>query len=145
MADNNHRSARGRDPLAELARLIGQGDQSSGGHSRESYDPPRPRAPVARDADWVPEDRYASPAPRNDARYVAPVPSAPSYSPSSEYHAPHQARDPGYQDRGYQDAGYQDQGYQDLGYTAPGYQARGYQDQGYQDPGYDEPAGSRFY
>ena len=131
MADNNDRSDRGRDPLAELARLIGQGNPSAGGHARETSGPPRPRNPVARDADWAPEDQ----APRNDARYVAPVPSAPSYSSSSDYYAPHQAQGSGYQDRSYQDAGYHDQGHQD----------HGYQDQGYQDPGYDEPAGSRFF
>jgi hypothetical protein len=160
MADSNHRSDRARDPLAELARLIGQGDRPSGGLARESYDPPRPRAPVARDADWAPEDRYASPAARNDARYVAPLPPAPSYSSPSDHHASHQAQGPGYQDRSYQDAGHQDQGYRDPGYQAHGYQDQGYQDQGYQDqgyqdqgyqdsgyqdPGYDEPAGSRFF
>jgi hypothetical protein len=90
---------------------------------------------VARDADWAPEDRYASSAPRNDARYAAPVPSAPSYSSSSDYYAPRQAQGPGYQDHGYQDAGYRDQGQQD----------HGYQDQEYQHPGDDEPAGSRFF
>jgi hypothetical protein len=117
---------------------------------------------LARDADWAPEDRqasdrHASPASRNDARYVAPVRSAPSYSSSSDYYAPHQAQDPGYQDRSYQDAGYQDQGYQDPGYRAQGYQDQGhrdhgyqdqdqgYQDEGYQDAGYGEPAGSRFF
>jgi hypothetical protein len=152
MADNNHRSDRGRDPLAELARLIGQGDQSSVGHSRESYDPPRPRAPAARDADWVPEreDRYASPASRSDARYVAPVPSAPSYPSSSDYYAPQQAQDSGYQDSGYQGSGYQDPGYQDRSHQDAGYHDQrhrdhGNQDQGYQDPGYDQPAGSRFF
>src|ERR1700722_20970060 len=109
MADNSYRSDRGRDPLAELARLIGQGDASSGGQSRETVDPPRPRAPAARDVDWAPEDRYAAPEPDTDTRYAAPLPSAPpSYpSSSSDYYAPQHAQDPGYRDRGYQDPGYQ--------------------------------------
>jgi hypothetical protein len=171
MADNSYRSDRGRDPLAELARLIGQGDASSGGQSRETVDPPRPRAPAARDVDWAPEDRYAAPEPDTDTRYAAPLPSAPSYpSSSSDYYAPQQAQDPGYRDRGYQDPGYQDagyqeqghqgQGYRDQGYRDQGYRDQGYQDQGYQDQayqdqgsqdrsyhdqGYVEPAGSRFF
>jgi hypothetical protein len=161
MADNNYRSDRHRDPLAELARLIGQGDQSSGGQSRETLDPPRPRAPAARDVDWAPEDRYAAPEPHTETRYAAPLPSAPSYpSSSSDYYAPRQAQDPGYRDHGYQDPGYQGQGHQDQGYQPQGYQSQGYQDQAYQDQayqdqgnqdrsyhdqGYDEPAGSRFF
>ena len=161
MADNNYRSDRRRDPLAELARLIGQGDQSSGGQSRETLDPPRPRAPAARDVDWAPEDRYAAPEPHTETRYAAPLPSAPSYpSSSSDYYAPHQAQDPGYRDHGYQDPGYQGQGHQDQGYQPQGYQDQAYQDQAYQDQayqdqgnqdrsyhdqGYDEPAGSRFF
>ena len=121
MADNNFRSNRGRDPLAELARLIGQGDPSSGGHSRESHDSTRPRASAAREVDWVPEDRYASPEPQGQARYAAPLPSAPSRPSSSpDYYAPHQAQDPRYQDPGYREHSYQDQGD-------------------------DEPAGSRFF
>ena len=166
MADNSYRSDRGRDPLAELARLIGQGDASSGGHSRETVDPPRPRAPAARDVDWAPEDRYAAPEPDTDTRYTAPLPSAPSYpSSSSDYYAPQQAQDPGYRDRGYQDPGYQDAGYQEQGHQGQGHQDQGYQDQAYQDQayqdqayqdqgsqdrsyhdqGYVEPAGSRFF
>ena len=146
MADNSYRSDRGRDPLAELARLIGQGDQSSGGQSRETLDPPRPRAPAARDVDWAPEDRYAAPEPHTETRYAAPLPSAPSYpSSSSDYYAPHQAQDPGYRDHGYQDPGYQGQGHQDQGYQPQAYQDQGNQDRSYHDQGYDEPAGSRFF
>jgi hypothetical protein len=137
MADNSYRSDRGRDPLAELARLIGQGDASSGGQSRETVDPPRPRAPAARDVDWAPEDRYAAPEPDTDTRYAAPLPSAPSYpSSSSDYYAPQQAQDPGYRDRGYQDPGYQDAGYQEQGHQGQGYRDQGYRDQGYRDQGY---------
>ena len=37
MADNNFRSDRGRDPLAELARLIGQADAYPDGGPQETY------------------------------------------------------------------------------------------------------------
>lgn len=151
MADNNSRSARARDPLAELARLIGQGDPSSGAHSRESYDSVRPRPSTARNVDRAPEDRYAAPEPHDEARYAPPLPSAPSYpSPSPDYYSPHQAQDPGYQYHGYQDSGYQDRGYQDQSFQDQGYQDEGYQDQGYQDHshqdhGHEQHAGSRFF
>ena len=36
MANSNFRSDRSRDPLAELARLIGQGEPYSGDHRNES-------------------------------------------------------------------------------------------------------------
>jgi len=100
MADNNFRSDRGRDPLAELARLIGQGEPPSGGHSRE------PRATAASDTDWAPEDRYPSSSsrsgdgryaadPRVEARYAAPsAPSYPAAPSSSDYYAPHQEYSP---------------------------------------------------
>jgi hypothetical protein len=141
MADKNSRSDRGRDPLAELARLIGQGDPSAGGHSRESYDSARPRASVARDVDWAPEDRYAAPEPHDEARYAPPPPPAPSNpSPSSGYYSPHQAQDPGYKDPGYQEHGYQESGYQDRGY-----QEQGYQDHSQHNLGYEQQAGSRFF
>jgi hypothetical protein len=136
MADKNFRSDRGRDPLAELARLIGQGDASAGDRSRESQDSARPRAPAAREVDWAPEDRYAAPESRGETRYAAQLPSASSYpSPSRDYYAPQQAQDHGYQDHGSQEHGYQQQRYQDPGY----------QDQHDHDRGYDEPAGSRFF
>ena len=69
MADNNFRSYRGRDgvaparaqpddPLAELARLIGQTEPASD-HSRDT-----PRGPAleqpAGGLDWAAEDRYAA-------------------------------------------------------------------------------------
>jgi hypothetical protein len=151
MANNNFRSDRGRDPLAELARLIGQGDASPGGRSRESHDSARPRASAARDVDWAPEDRYAAPEPRGETRYAAPLPSAPSYpSSSSDYYAPQQAQDHGYQDHGSRDHGSQEHGDQEHGdqehgYQDPGYQDHNYQDHNYQDRGYGEPAGSRFF
>jgi SPOR domain len=115
MTDSNFRSDRARDPLAELARLIGQGDASSGGHSRESYESVAQRASAASDPDWAHEDRYPSPNahadrryaadPRVEARYAAPsAPSYPASPPSSDYYAPqqeyspHQADDREYQE-----------------------------------------------
>jgi len=127
MANNSSRSDRGRDPLAELARLIGQGELSSGGISRESYGAARPRATPAREADWAPEDRYDPPAPRGDTRYrYAAQPSSDPYA-SPGYH---QAQD---RYQGHK-AGYQEGGYQGA-----------YQGQAYPDQGFDEPAGSRFF
>ena len=102
MANSNFRSGRARDPLAELARLIGQGDAPSGGHARESYESAQPRASAGGDTDRVPEECYpASNVRSGDGRYAAdpraearyPAPSAPSYPAtpsSSEYYAPQQ-------------------------------------------------------
>jgi SPOR domain len=136
MANSNFRSDRSRDPLAELARLIGQGDQSSAGMSRETHGTARPRASTAREPNWAPEERYDPPAPRGEARYAPQPASNPSY-------ASHQA-----QDR-YQDAGYRDPRYQERGYQEQAYQDQGHSDQGldhaYQDEGSDEHAGSRFF
>jgi hypothetical protein len=142
MANNNSRSDRGRDPLAELARLIGQGDQSSGGMSRDAYGTARPRATAPRDPDWAPDERYDAPAPRGEARYAA-QPAANPASARPDHHASHPA-----QDR-YQDASYQDPRYQDPRYQEQAYQDQGYSDQGldhaYQDQGFDQQAGSRFF
>jgi SPOR domain len=159
MADSSSRSSRARDPLAELARLIGQGD-ASGDLSRDAHQPARTRAPAARDAAWIPENRFPL---EDEGRYAAPRPSA--MAP-----APRQAQDRAYQDRGFQDPGFQDHDYQsdgdpkgqsyhdDQGYqngqsyqNGQGYQdarrsyqddPRGYPDdpQGYQHQGYQLPA-----
>jgi len=117
MADGNYRSDGGRDPLAELARLIGQGDALAGGRPRETRAPARPSAPAAREADWEADDRFPL---ADERRQAAPRPSA----------APRQAVD-----RAYQDQGFQDQGFQDHGYAADhGHQnSQSYQNsQGYQ-------------
>src|SRR5262249_30476099 len=136
MANNSSRSDRGRDPLAELARLIGQGELSSGGISRESYGAARPRATPAREADWAPEDRYDPPAPRGDTRYAA-QPSSDPYASPDYYQA--QDRYQGYQDTGYKDPGYQEGGYQGQGYSDQG-QDQAYQDQTYQSQAYQNQA-----
>jgi SPOR domain len=106
MANSNFRSDRGRDPLAELARLIGQGDAPSEGHARESFESAQPRTSAGGDADWAPGERYpASNSRSGEGRYAAdpraearyPAPSAPSYPaipPSSDYYAPQQEYSP---------------------------------------------------
>jgi hypothetical protein len=133
MANNNSRSDRGRDPLAELARLIGQGDQSSGGMSRDPYGTAGPRTTAAREPDWAPEERYDPPAPRGEARYAAQPAADPSYA-ASDHHSQDRYQDPRYQDPRYQQEAYQDQGYSDQG-----------PDQAYQDHRFEEQAGSRFF
>ncbi len=101
MANSNSRSNQARDPLAELARLIGQG-QASGGQSRNARELVRPRAPAARATEWAPETRFA---PEEEAHYAPPRLSAAAT-------APRQAPDRAYQDPGFQDHDDQDdQGY----------------------------------
>ncbi len=79
------------DPLAELARLIGQGDPyAERGH--DAYDPRRADDPAgAPGLDWAADESYADPRyDRPEDRYVAPPPPPPAAS-----YAP--------QDRGYED------------------------------------------
>jgi hypothetical protein len=100
MADNNFRNDRGRDPpswddsrqaandpLAELARLIGQGDAHLDADRRDDYrddhNARRSReAAPAPSLDWAAEDRYAAHDSRADDRYTPPsAPSHQSYAP----------------------------------------------------------------
>jgi SPOR domain len=100
MADNNFRNDRGSDPpawdesrqaasdpLAELARLIGQGDAYPEADRRDDYrddhNARRPReAAPAPSLDWAAEDRYAAHDSRADDRYAPPsAPSHQSYAP----------------------------------------------------------------
>src|SRR6185437_15535585 len=156
MANNTFRSDRGRDPLAELARLIGQSNPSSGGVLPQSHGASRPRATAARETDWAPEERYDPPAPRAEARYAAQPASDPYASPDYRQ-AQDRYQDAGYQNPGYQERAhddqrysdqgqpYQDQAYQGQAYQGQAYQEQPYQEQPYQDQGFDEPAGSRFF
>jgi SPOR domain len=76
MADNNFRSDRSRDPLAELARLIGQGDPHAEGGQHQSYGSERSGAgTAAANVDWAAEQSYGA---RVDERY--PAPAAPAAS-----------------------------------------------------------------
>ncbi len=100
MADNNFRSYRGRDagaparsqpddPLAELARLIGQSDPAAD-HNRD----PRSGRPLDQPAgDWA-DDRYADQNEPAGDDYAAPADEryAPAHQADQRYDAPaHQA------------------------------------------------------
>ncbi len=103
MADNNFRYDRGRDfpawddsrqaasdPLAELARLIGQADPYAEADRRGKHDSGRPHdvAP-APDADWAAEDSHAAHDRRADERYAPPAAAS---------HQPYAPQEPGYED-----------------------------------------------
>jgi hypothetical protein len=88
MADNNFRSDRGRDPLAELARLIGQGDPHAEDGPHQSYDAER-SGTAAADVDWVAEESYGAQDSHVDERYsVQPAPAAshPAYGTEEQGH-----------------------------------------------------------
>jgi hypothetical protein len=71
VADNNFRSDRNRDPLAELARLIGQGNAHAGGAAHQSYGAEHSGTMPAQ-VDWGAEDSYAPQATHFDERYAPP-------------------------------------------------------------------------
>jgi hypothetical protein len=86
MADNNFRSFRNRDarandlaahdtardPLAELARLIGQSDQAGEFGARRGQAESYAEAPVAEPLQWSADDGYAEPALHPDDRSIQP-------------------------------------------------------------------------
>ncbi len=90
MADNNLRSSRSRDPaardefgssareaagdpLAELARLIGQGDPYGEGGRQERHSPAQSGDDMPASAvDWAADEAYADEHDRADDRYVPP-------------------------------------------------------------------------
>jgi hypothetical protein len=105
MADDNFRSYRNRDPLtrdeaariasdgddplAELARLIGQNEPHAEGRRSDAYHPAPSRNEVETDRDWVPDASYAEQHGHADDRYVPPpLTSAahPSYAPEQRRH-----------------------------------------------------------
>jgi hypothetical protein len=103
MADNNFRYDRGRDspawddsrqaasdPLAELARLIGQADPYAEADRRGKHDSGRSHdvAP-APDADWAAEDSHAAHDRRADERYAPPAAAS---------HQPYAPQEPGNED-----------------------------------------------
>jgi hypothetical protein len=107
MADDNFRSYRSRDPLprdeadhfasdegdplAELARLIGQSDPNSERRRTVSYSSARSDdRGSASDADWAAQDDYADEHHRAADRYVPPPPPAPG-----PFYAP---KEPAYED-----------------------------------------------
>jgi sporulation related protein len=127
MADNNFRSDRSRDPLAELARLIGQAEpHQADRHQADPYAESEPRQSYGSErsgghVDWTTEESYGARDSHVDERY--PERHAPAASYRSQ--APQERRyeqEPSYeQDQGYeqdrvdeQDHGYQqhDQSYE---------------------------------
>src|SRR5579863_6922943 len=99
MADNNFRSDRSRDPLAELARLIGQADSYADGGPHESYNSARSAAAatVPADVDWAAEQDYGAYDAHPDEGYApqsAPGESDQSYAPQERAYAQ--------QERGYE-------------------------------------------
>src|SRR5271163_1452307 len=86
MADNNFRSDHGRDPLADLARLIGQGDPYAEGAPHRSYGSERSGTAAAQ-VDWADEESYGARDSHVDERYApppAPAASSPSYAPQEQ-------------------------------------------------------------
>ena len=101
MADNIFRSLRGRDtvaredvdpdgregagdPLAELARLIGQSDPHGEAARHERYSQHSGDDQAAPGLDWASDDGYA-PEPRADDRYAPPLADSYSSDPPQSY------------------------------------------------------------
>ena len=133
-------SGHGNDPLAELARLIGQNDPFAEGSSKSapsaSRATPRPQAPAPQEAaEWPSQPSAAG----GQAGYYDQAPQPAYEDPNHQYQD-----DPRYQDPQYDQAGYQG-AYAGEGGTADpayGYQEEAYYDdqqQGYDESGYDAP------
>ncbi|UPK40450.1 SPOR domain-containing protein [Bradyrhizobium sp. 186] len=137
------------DPLAELARLIGQTDPFAA-QGRPSAKPPAAPAPAqSYQEDDYPQDDYqqdyaepAAPPPAGPPSWmrranVQPAPPEPDYPvsvnpvhPLHRYSAQPAAPEPDF---------HQPQAYQDHAYQGQAYQDQAHQDQAYQDPAYQEP------
>jgi hypothetical protein len=141
MADNNFRSDRSRDPLAELARLIGQGNPHAQNAPRQSYGSERSAA-VPAHVDWAAEQDHGA----HDG-----------YGAQDGYHAHddgHEAHDghvhdghvhddhahDGHVDDGHLHDGHVDERYAPALAAAPASYAR--QERGYE---HDAPAGSHYF
>ncbi|MBR0817786.1 SPOR domain-containing protein [Bradyrhizobium liaoningense] len=143
------------DPLAELARLIGQTDPFAA-QARPSAPPPAPPAQSYQDHDYPQDDHrqdYAEQAPppppgppswmrrANVQPQPAPEPDYPvsvnPVHPLHRYSAKPTAPEPDFhQPQAYQDHADQDQAYQDQAYQGHAHQqhAQAYQEQAYQEP-----------
>lgn len=145
------------DPLAELARLIGQTDPFAA-QGRPSAKPPAPAQSYqdGEDPQNGYQQDYAEPA-------TSPPPGPPSWMrranvqpapapepddpvsmnpvhPLHRYSAKPAAPEPDFhQPQAYQDHGYQDQAYQDQAYQNQTYQDQAHHAQAYQEPAYQEP------
>ncbi len=149
------------DPLAELARLIGQTDPFAA-QGRQGARPAAAPAPTQtyQDDDY-PQDDYqqdyaepAQPAPPSWMRRAnvqpqpAPEPDYPAavspVHPLHRYSAQPAAPEPQYhQPQAYQDRGYQDQAYQQQAYQDQAYQQEPAQSQAYEAP-YEQPDPARY-
>ena len=152
------------DPLAELARLIGQTDPFAA-QGRPSAQPPAAPAQNYRDHDYSQDDYqqdYAEQAPppppgppswmRRANVQPAPAPE-PDYPvsvnpvhPLHRYSAQPAAAEPAFhQPQAYQDHAYQDQAYQAQAYQGHAHQQhdQAYQEQAYQEP-YQQPDPARY-
>jgi hypothetical protein len=149
---DQHGKAEG-DPLAELARLIGQTDPfaAQGRPAAHSPTPPPPSEGYRDDyqqddyhEDYAEPAAVAQPGPPSWMRRanVQPQPAEPDYPaavspvhPLHRYAAPQAAPEPQYQQpQAYQDHAYQDQAYQDQAYQ---------QEQAYEAP-YEQPDPARY-
>jgi hypothetical protein len=158
---DQHGRAESGDPLAELARLIGQTDPFAA-QGRPGAHPPAAPAPAQsyQDDDYRQDDyqqdhvEQASPPPgppswmRRANVQPAPAPepvypvsgspvhplhrySAQPTAPEPDFHQPQAHQDPAYQDQAYQAQAYQDQAYQQP-------------DQAYQEQAYQQPDPARY-
>jgi hypothetical protein len=152
------------DPLAELARLIGQQNQSAPSYRQNGARPPSqsdadrgwampdPHADQHRDrqdmstSQWMPSypDGTAADPGQFDAPYAASH-GDPRYTYSRygepSYQDPHRNSDPHYQDQSYGDREYSASRYAEPRYGDPHYEDQTYADSRYADPRYaDAPA-----
>ncbi|MGY4333235.1 hypothetical protein ACVWWG_007652 [Bradyrhizobium sp. LB7.2] len=156
---DQHGRAESGDPLAELARLIGQTDPFAA-QGRPGAHPPAAPAQGYQDHDYRQDDyqqdhaEQASPPPgppswmRRANVQPAPPPepaypvsgtpvhplhrySAQPTAPEPDFHQPQAHQDPAYQDQAYQAQAYQDQAYQQP-------------DQAYREQAYQQPDPARY-
>lgn len=152
----------GNDPLAELARLIGQTDPFAA-QGRPSAQPPAAPVQNYQDQDYSQDDDqqdFAEQAPpsgppswmrrANVQPQPAPEPDYPvsvnPVHPLHRYSAQPAAPEPDFhQPQAYQDRGYQDQAYQAQAYQGQAHQQddQAYQEQAYQEP-YQQPDPARY-
>src|SRR5579872_2906771 len=119
MADSNFRSDRGRDPLAELARLIGQAVPQAERAADDVYDRAEPRDDYSRH-DHA-DERYA----QAEEHYASSPASAPSHG-----YAP---------DRGAQDYGYENEPAVSRYFAGTAAQFNGFREEETPRYAYDDP------
>lgn len=127
-------AAQGDDPLAELARLIGQQNESAPSYRQNGAGMPYGGGQGA-DSGW------AAPAPQDDRRQdAAPSHYTPSYPDPAYGHAQY---DPRYESAPPQDSGYAAEpyspSYSDARYGDPRYSDQHYADQQYAQPQFADP------